>query len=383
MVAAAALALLLQVTPAQRAKIAWVPNPRTTTGTWVADPSRRLQGATLARLNAEIGALERETGAEVAVVIVDSTSGLDPFDFALALHRGWGVGKQGRDNGVVFLWVPPQREVRISVGTGLEGVLPDRRTGRILDQQVIPAFRREAWEEGVLAGVGAIIAAAREETGGRTAPSGAAAPSGSGLPGGGVPRAGTAAPVADVQPDGGAPLGLFGALGAIVAAIGGGVGYRRWKRRRPRPCPNGHGMMRLVDEAQDDQYLDEPERLEERLSSVDYDVWLCENCGQTLKLPYRSWTSSYRDCPECRHRTVEVRRTTVRRATTSHEGQEHVVEACRHCTYRKEFDRVLPRVSKSSSGVGSKLGGGGFRGGGGGSSFGGGSARGGGAGRRY
>ena len=96
-----------------------------------------------------------------------------------------------------------------------------------------------------------------------------------------------------------------------------------------------------------------------------------------LKLPYRSWTSSYRDCPECRHRTVEVKRTTVRRATTSHEGQEHVVEACRHCTYRKEYDRILPRVAKSGTGVGSRLGGGG------GSSFGGGSARGGGAGRKY
>ena len=45
-------------------------------------------------------------------MVVDSTSGLEPFDFALAIHRGWAVGKRGKDNGVVFLWVPTQRAVQ-------------------------------------------------------------------------------------------------------------------------------------------------------------------------------------------------------------------------------------------------------------------------------
>ncbi|MEI8259696.1 MAG: TPM domain-containing protein, partial [Deltaproteobacteria bacterium] len=156
-------AVALQATPAQIQRIGWVPNPRTTGGGWVADPSRHLAPATVATLNQEIAALEQATGVEIAVVVVDSTSGLTPFDFALAIHRGWGVGKSGRDNGVVFLWVPTERAVQISVGYGLEGVLPDRRTGRIRDTDVFPAFRRNAFDEGVLAGVRALAAAAREE----------------------------------------------------------------------------------------------------------------------------------------------------------------------------------------------------------------------------
>jgi uncharacterized protein len=148
MLPAAALALLLQATPAQVERIRWVANPRTANGTWVADPSHHLRDSTIALLNAEIGALERLSGAEIAVVVVDSTAGLEPFDFALAIHRGWGVGKTGRDNGVVLLWVPTQRAVQISVGYGLEGAVPDRRAGRIRDEEIFPAFRRGEFDAG-------------------------------------------------------------------------------------------------------------------------------------------------------------------------------------------------------------------------------------------
>src|SRR3989304_6350638 len=89
----AALALLLQATPAQVERTRWVANPRTANGTWVADPSHHLRDSTIALLNAEIGALERRTGAEIAVVVVDSTSGLEPFDFALAIPPGRGAGR--------------------------------------------------------------------------------------------------------------------------------------------------------------------------------------------------------------------------------------------------------------------------------------------------
>jgi len=102
----AALALL-QITPAQAERLRWVPNPRTSNGTWVADPSHHLKPATVDSLNALIGALSRETGTEIAVVAIDSTSGFEPFDVALALHRMWGVGQKGRDNGIVIgivLW---------------------------------------------------------------------------------------------------------------------------------------------------------------------------------------------------------------------------------------------------------------------------------------
>jgi uncharacterized protein len=125
-----AVVVLAQITAAQAERLRWVPNPRVANGTWVADPSHRLRPATVDSVNAVISALSRETGAEIAVVALDSTSGFEPFDVALALHRMWGVGQKGRDNGILLLWVPTQRAVQISVGYGLEGVLPAPRRAR-------------------------------------------------------------------------------------------------------------------------------------------------------------------------------------------------------------------------------------------------------------
>src|SRR5262245_48156738 len=118
---------VVQITPAQAERLRWVPNPRVANSTWVSDPSRHLKPATIDSLNAMISALSRETGAEIAIAAIDSTSGYQPFDVALALHRMWGVGQPGRDNGIFVLWVPTQRAVQISVGYGLEGVMPDVR----------------------------------------------------------------------------------------------------------------------------------------------------------------------------------------------------------------------------------------------------------------
>jgi len=111
-----AATLLLQITPAQAERLRWVPNPRVTNGTWVADPSQHLKPATIDSINSLLARLSRETGTEITVVAIDSTSGFEPFDVALALHRMWGVGQKGRDNGIVVLWVPTQRAVQVSVG---------------------------------------------------------------------------------------------------------------------------------------------------------------------------------------------------------------------------------------------------------------------------
>ena len=129
-----AVLALMQITPAQAERLKWVPNPRVTNSSWVADPSHHLHQATIDSLNSLLSTLSRETGTEMTVVAIDSTSGFEPFDVALALHRRWGVGQKGRDNGIVVLWVPTQRAVQVSIGYGLEGVLPDSRVGRVRDQ---------------------------------------------------------------------------------------------------------------------------------------------------------------------------------------------------------------------------------------------------------
>src|SRR5881394_2624305 len=105
MIPVLALVALLAA-PKDTGRLGWVPNPRTTSGSWVSDPAHHLRSQTTAAIDSTISLLERETTAEIAVVVIDSLDGLEPQDAALVLHRRWGVGKANRDNGIVLLWSP-------------------------------------------------------------------------------------------------------------------------------------------------------------------------------------------------------------------------------------------------------------------------------------
>src|SRR6187549_3309911 len=140
-----------------------IPNPRTRDGTWVTDMPGALRAETVARLNSTIGDLERTNGTEAAVVVIKSLDGLSVEEAAAKLFQLWGIGKKNKDNGLLLLWSTGDRRVRVEVGYGLEGVLPDGKVGRILDAYVMPRFRSGQFDEGLLAGVDALLSAAREE----------------------------------------------------------------------------------------------------------------------------------------------------------------------------------------------------------------------------
>ncbi|TMG80661.1 MAG: TPM domain-containing protein, partial [Betaproteobacteria bacterium] len=266
---AVALLLFTQTNP----RLGWVPNPRREGGGWVADPAHHLKPETVAQINAQLTTLERETTAEIAVVVLDSLSGLTPHDAAFRLHRNWGVGKANRDNGIVLLWSPALRQIYVSVGYGLEGVLPDARVGRIERDSILPLFRAQQFDAGVLAGVRALATAAREEK--YTGPS----------------RVQSARPARETASGGGLPIGFW--LLALFGVIAAGTGIRLWWRYHPRRCPNGHGWMRRLNETEDDLIIGREGALEERLGSVDYDVWLCDTCQARVVSVHRKWFSRY------------------------------------------------------------------------------------------
>lgn len=345
-------------------RLAWIANPRTTSGSWVADPAHHLKPYTVAAIDSAISKLERETSVEIAVVVADSLDGLEPADAALLLHRRWGVGKRQRDNGIVFLWSPALRKIFVSVGYGLEGVLPDARVGRIEDNSVLPFFRQGDFDNGMLAGTTALASAAREETAWR--PEGIA-------PG---------RPTSPARSSGQRPfplflLGLLGGALLLVAAMLVARARRYW----PRRCPNGHGRMRRLSEAEDDAQLSREEGLEERLGSMDYDVWVCGQCDARIVTAHRKLFTRFGECPRCKRRTLETTTSMIRAATRSSTGLKRERRSCRNCDFHDEREVLIPIVVASSGGSsgGSSFGGGG----GGGSSFGGGSAGGGGAGRSY
>lgn len=96
---------------------------------------------TVTRLEARLAALEKETSAEVAVVTINNLGNYSVEDYAVRLFESWGIGKSEEDNGVLFLLAIDQRKVRIEVGYGLEPILTDGRSGRILDSVVVPSLK--------------------------------------------------------------------------------------------------------------------------------------------------------------------------------------------------------------------------------------------------
>jgi uncharacterized protein len=109
--------------------------------------------------------LRSKTGAEIAVVTVDTTAPLDDFTYALRIAEAWKPGRKGEDTGIVFLVAVRDRKLRVLVGYGLEGILPDGLVGAIEDREVVPAFRAGRLDEGIWRGVAALAARIAEERG--------------------------------------------------------------------------------------------------------------------------------------------------------------------------------------------------------------------------
>jgi uncharacterized protein len=340
--------------------LASIPNPRVRNGTWVTDTAGGLRADTVTRLNQVLGEAERTRGIEMAVVVVRSLDGLTIEDAAEKLFKLWGIGKKDRDNGLLLLWSTGDRKVRVEVGYGLEGVLPDGKVGALLDTYVIPRFKAGDFDAGVSNGVDAILAAAIGEP--------------IALPVIGTESYDTPAPASwslSLRP---LWFALGGGIPVVIAAI---TAFRRWRRYRRRYCPQCRTRMRRLSESDDDALLEKAQVTEEQIGSVDYDVWTCPSCAAHLTLRYPKWLSTYDACPQCHNRTKSSTETVIERATTHGSGLAKVVERCAFCSFSHEYSKVLPQLTESSSSSSSSSGGSG------GSSFGGGSSGGGGASRGY
>jgi uncharacterized protein len=97
--------------------------------------------------------LRAATGSQLTVVALRSLQGGQIDDFTVKLFQRWKVGQADQDNGVMLLVAIDDRKVRIEVGYGLEPVLPDVLAGRIIQQQIVPAFRQKQYAAGLSAAV--------------------------------------------------------------------------------------------------------------------------------------------------------------------------------------------------------------------------------------
>lgn len=117
--------------------------------TLVTDYTNTLDAGSLQTLEQQLVAFNDSTSTQIAIVIMASTGGYEIKDYAAQLGEKWGIGQKGKNNGVILLIAKDDHKMAIQVGYGLEPVLTDALSKRIIEQVLKPAFREDRYFEGL------------------------------------------------------------------------------------------------------------------------------------------------------------------------------------------------------------------------------------------
>jgi uncharacterized protein len=133
-------------------------------GRWVTDTAGFLTPGAVQELDRKLESYEKQTGRQVIVYIGKTTGGYPIEEFADKAFQSWAVGRKGLDDGAALFIMSEDRKVRLEVGYGLEGVIPDIIAGRIINDVLIPKLRTGDTDGAVRDSVDAIIKAVSGET---------------------------------------------------------------------------------------------------------------------------------------------------------------------------------------------------------------------------
>lgn len=389
----------------------------------VIDPAGLLSPGVRAETEKRLEQLRVRSSAEVEVVIPPSIGDMDANTWCVELFSRMKLGKEDKDNGLLIMISPGSKQAYISSGYGMEGIFTDIACKKIVERDIIPAMREGDLDRAVTSTVTTVTNAIDN------------------------PEA-----AAELQSD--QDEDLFGAVkpldsevimkfvrffvGGIflfslfmfcfdcykerrhqgnyskaemwrgdlvtylwigVLSLGAGLiflllaylRYRSW-RTRPVKCSTcGHKMKRLSED-KDNELLNDSQDFEEKLNTVDYDVWECPECGTIERFPFSVRQKKYTECPRCHTIAMCLESdAVVRPATTRHTGEGVRTYECKFCQNRIRKPYVIPKEDDGAAAlaagavIGSALGRGGHGGGDGGGfggfgGFGGGATGGGGAG---
>ena len=391
---------------------------------YVADPAGLVPAIDKAEANATLYALRLKTSVEAAAVVVPTIGDLTPAEYCEKVFTAWGLGKRDKDNGVLLLIDTGGRQAFIMTGYGAEGALPDITCADIINTTVVPAMKEGDLGKALTSAVSKISEvlsdpAVAEELRSQQADNF------SGREG--------ALPTLDPKTLRtalywlAALAFLFGLVCMlrdirnsrkldnydrsmiwrrhltaywIAAALSLGTGvifalvalfsYRRARNAKVK-CPVCGEKMEKLDEASDNEYLSSSQDLEERLNTVDYDVWRCPKCHAVERFPYRTRQLTYSECPKCHTVAMRLKNdVTVRPATTVSSGTGVRTYECLFCHHEEKKPYTIPRkpdrtAAAVAAGAAARASRGsrGFGGGGFGGGFGGGRTGGGGGGGRW
>lgn len=374
----------------------------------VADPGHHLSSAARQQIDGIAREARSAQRGELVVVVIDSSEGRVLRQVGTELFNRWRLGDRVRNDGLLIIAALNDHRCELVLGSGIDGAAHVAASQRIFDEVMKPRFRVGDTDGALVDGA---RAAARRILGVGSSPAAVSVPvpvpvsvpapvrvaaaqiaESRADPTAGIAveaPARTAEPAADpeYQPaQQSAPPAVRHAdaaqdewtfpwawlwCGVAVAALIGLWRLRHWWRYHPRQCPSCSATQTLLGELAEDAHLERGEQSEERVGSVDHDVWHCVACGRVDKLAWRAWLTSYAACPGCCCRTLSSTSTTLAAATTWSEGRVQVDERCANCTHRASRIRRTPRRTptsyssgRSSSGSGGSFGGGSGSGGG-------------------
>ena len=388
-----------------------VPNTRLQdAGSHTSNPDGLIDAQSQTEIDRILAQTQNNLTADIFVVALQSTGDVPTKQFATELFNEWHIGHAEKDNGLLILMVEDQGLVTIEPGYGMEGVLPDAICMRIIQKNIVPLMREGKYGEGLLAGVQAVVKVISDPKAAEEIKADM--------------QTEKAAEQARLKAKWGNILMVYLLLSILVLifssyssskkikALGdqepysaykalstskGGYGFLavifpltmiffyvwynrklRKYRRMPRLCPDCGKPLNLMTEKQEDVYLSTGQQAEEMVGSIDYDAWVCLECGHRLFLPYAKSFTNYKTCPNCGFKTFAQESDKILLAPTPLSCGEGVkIYSCANCHHelRKRYTIPMVVVVPMNSGRGG-FGGGGLGGGG---SFGGGMSGGGGA----
>lgn len=385
---------------------------------FISDPGNLMSPQVKDAVNRQLWELRQSTSVEAAVAIPPSIGDVPLEDWSEELFTSWGIGKADKDNGVLLVIAPGQRRARIQTGYGVEGPLPDIACKNIINREIVPNMKNGDLDAAVAGAVSMISNALSDPA--------------------------VAEELRSSQPDN--YMGEVKTLSAdviwkfakIVAAcaflfclalfiyymfssakkgdnyhkaimwrdslpafgwasvfsLGTGIPFlflAWWRyrsyRTRKRLCSTCGTKMNRLGEKEDNELLSDSQDFEEKLDTIDYDVWECPRCGTVERYAFKKNQQKYSECPDCH--TVAMCLTGTRTlvpATTAHIGKGEKIYECKFCHHQKRKPFVIPKKESAAPFIagaaigamsGRHGGGGGFGGGFGGGSTGGGGASGG------
>ena len=129
----------------------------------IVDLTNSLDSVQIADIESDLARLENEKGSQIFVLILPSTAPEDIAQFGIRLAEEWQAGRKKIDDGVILIVAKDDRALRIEVGKGLEGAIPDAVSKRIIEEQILPQFRNGNFYDGIKLGVQSLIALIKGE----------------------------------------------------------------------------------------------------------------------------------------------------------------------------------------------------------------------------